>query len=85
MRTAAGEGDLWGAVWSGFLGLVPGPFGRLVKGSDNIVRRVDVPAGTRNWQLDNPVPTDTVPNQLKAESCVAACGVELFERTTGQK
>ena len=95
---ALSEGDIESAVGNFVLGVVPfassrmddafrllDDLGAARRGGplDNIAIRVDVPAGTRNWKLDKPSPTGKIPNQLKAESCVAACGVELFERTTG--
>ncbi len=101
MIRAAEDEDWWQVFLLGATGILPGAFGRLAKRSgkandvlgtaqfgrrvDNSVRGGDVPLGTRNWQLDNPKPTNTVPNQQLDHSCVAACGVELFERTTGVK
>ena len=99
MVSAAEDEDWWQVVLSGVTGIAPGAFGRLGKLSgkadevvdvtqlgdrvDDAVTRGDTQIGIRNWQLDNPKPTNTVPNQLQDHSCVAACGVEIFERTTG--
>ena len=83
---ALSEGDVESAIGNAILGALPGVSSKLddfVSSVASAAKRGDVAFGIRNWQLDNPKPTNTVSNQLQANSCVAACGVEIFERTTG--
>jgi len=51
-----------------------------VRGGNNRIENTnqDTGAGFRRWDLDNPQPTDRIPNQSHENSCTSACGVTLL-------